>query len=222
VLDASGAAVVGVRIDLGGATTAVRFTDFTGGYTFHVDPGSYTLSASGDCALRPSSVTLTDVRADVRQDFVATGGGCVTATQSSVVMAGSVLTLRRNDRVFVLTFVNVRRASDHDSALKLLKIIAQEQPSSKETIIAGNPAIEREVLVHTEPSMLPGLALKGTTLQSPGSVIAVTTAIALGDTVLRFENQLRNDSDRATVAWVVAACRNLTPEEIPLLHQPFP
>src|SRR5437870_5828906 len=54
VRDATGNAVVGARIDLSGATRAVRFTDFTGGYTFHLDPGTYGLAASGQCPITPA------------------------------------------------------------------------------------------------------------------------------------------------------------------------
>ena len=45
VTDRQGTPLVGAQITLAGAAQAVRFSDLTGGFVFHVDPGAYSLTA---------------------------------------------------------------------------------------------------------------------------------------------------------------------------------
>ena len=83
VRDAAGKAVVGARIDLGGAAQAVRYTDFTGGYAFHVNAGNYTLTPSAPCTVSPLSATKS-VQSNTTQDFAVTTAGCAVSSQSGV------------------------------------------------------------------------------------------------------------------------------------------
>src|SRR5205085_2383719 len=53
--DSSGTPIVGGRVDLAGQAQAVRFSYFTGGFVFHVDPGSYSLLVGGACSFSPTT-----------------------------------------------------------------------------------------------------------------------------------------------------------------------
>jgi hypothetical protein len=56
VHDSSGNPVLGARIDLGEHEKAVRFTDLTGSYVFHVKAEDYRLHISGACVFTPKQV----------------------------------------------------------------------------------------------------------------------------------------------------------------------
>jgi hypothetical protein len=70
----AGHAVPGVKVTLAGSTTGFRYTDQTGAYSFFVNPGSYSLQASGGCAsFSPSVANLNGLRANRVQDFSGSG-----------------------------------------------------------------------------------------------------------------------------------------------------
>src|SRR5438046_3071968 len=77
--DPAGNAIVGGRIELDGDAFAVRRSDFTGGFAFHVDPGSYRLAVSGECSFASPSSILGRVTASTTADFDAAGRGCMAA-----------------------------------------------------------------------------------------------------------------------------------------------
>ena len=88
-------------------------------------------------------------------------------------------------------------------------------PSSWLTIDC-NPAVESVALL-TSPGPLCPAPCSGT--GSTTSLI-ITTAIAVGDTVVRLESQLPPSAPQSTTDAFLAAGRNFTPEEIPDLHGP--
>lgn len=187
--DGSGLAIVGGRIDLHGDARAIRFTDFTGGYTFHVNPGRYTLQASGDCPFTPSSVNEA-VQANVVQDFTA-GTGCVTASQSNVIGTGSVFRVRQGGNLLGRTYVDIeQRSGPSDALAELAEIVAERTAPSQSLTIAGNRAIQRQEVVTPAPPVP-----KGSGGPSSISFIAITTAIAVGDTVAGFESDLPINAD---------------------------
>ena len=223
IRDASGQAIVGARVDLrpdfGDDTRGIRFTDLTGGYSFRAKKGDYKLRASGACSFAPERVDKDDVKASVVQDFTA-GPGCVTASKSNTTATGSVLTVRQAGVVLGTTYVHLEQRSVPGDALARLAEIAAEQPASSLSLtIAGNPAIERQALVK-----LPGPELDIAGYSGPefGPFLALTTAIAVGGTVVRFESQLSGNADPATIALFLQVARNFTPAAMPDLHGPAP
>jgi hypothetical protein len=218
VRDASGNSVLGARIDLGEHPRAIRFTDFTGSYTFHVKPGDHDLRASGTCTFTPVKVDEDDMKVNVVHDFTA-GPGCVTitATQGNLNPTGSVMTIRKGSEVLGTTYVQIEaRSGPADAITRLNEIAAEQTTPSRSLTIAGSPSIERQVLVN-----LPGLDpdIEGGTGQA-SPFLALTTAIADGSTVVRFESQLAGTADAATIALFFQAGRNFTPAAIPGLHGP--
>ena len=223
IRDASGQAIVGARVDLrpdfGDDVRGIRFTDLTGGYSFRAKKGDYKLRASGACSFAPGRVDKDDVKANVVQDFTA-GPGCVTASQSNVTATGSVLTVKEGGVVLGITYVHLEQRSAASDALARLSEIAAEQPAPSTSLtIAGNPAIERRALV-TLPGPDPDVA--GGTNPELGPFLALTTAIAVGGTVVRFETQLSGKADPATIDRFLQVARNFTPAAIPDLHGPAP
>lgn len=66
-----GLAAPGVRVNLSGGAQAYRTTDSTGAYSFAVNPGSYSLSASREfSSFTPSVVNLNDIATSQRSVFV--------------------------------------------------------------------------------------------------------------------------------------------------------
>ena len=82
--------------------------------------------------------------------------------------------------------------------------------------IAGNPAIERQTLVRS-----PG-PHGGPTGPPPGPFLVITTAVAVGNRVVRFESQPPEDAPAATIARFIQIGRNFTADAIPDLHGPPP
>jgi hypothetical protein len=69
-----GEPVPGVRVTLNGSTQGFRTTDETGSYSFAVNDGSYSVSASGACAsITPGVVNLNNVTKNETQNFRGTG-----------------------------------------------------------------------------------------------------------------------------------------------------
>ncbi len=218
IKDASGQPILGARVDLTQHERAIRFTDMTGSYTFHVKPGSYSLRASGTCSFTPAKADLDNVKANVVQDFTA-GPGCVTvtATQSNLNPTGSVITVSMGGVALGTTYVRIEQRSSASDALARLNEIAAEQPAPTRSLtIAGYPAIERQVLV-TLPGPDPDIAGN---VGPAGPFLALTTAIAVGNTVVRFESQLSATADAATIVLFFQAGRNFTPDALPGLHGP--
>jgi hypothetical protein len=222
VRDASGKPIVGGRITLGGAAQALRFSDFTGGYTFHVAPGTYTLAASGDCALTPANVNLSNLTASRVQDFASSAAGCVTAAASSTVASGELLTVTQRGALLFTAGAQVTTYANAAQALAALQAIGQELGGSgvRSLTIAGFPAIERQTLVPLLPEFDDGGAGGG-----DGDAVlatAVTTAVAMNNVVVRFGALMPDGVTAATIARFFSTGRNFTPEEAPALHGPPP
>jgi hypothetical protein len=68
-----GQPVAGARVLLNGTTQGYRTTDETGAYSFAVNPGSYSVNASGTCgAFSPSVTNLNNLRANATANFQGT------------------------------------------------------------------------------------------------------------------------------------------------------
>jgi hypothetical protein len=213
VKDAAGNLVVGARVDLQGAAQAVRYTDFSGSYVFHVNSGSYTVWASGACTISPASANLGNVTANVVRDFTSSGSGCVTAKPSYVSATGQILDLKRGTQKLGRTQVQVRQRESSAAALERLATVATEQPGSKTLTILGNSAVERQILMPATKVMLPEDLAE---LRAKKTVL--TTAIASGDRLVRFETQLAGDVDRSTIDRVFSAGRNFDGLSEVVLH----
>jgi hypothetical protein len=73
-ITSAGHAVPGVKVTLAGSTTGFRYTDQTGAYSFFVNPGSYSLQASGGCAsFTPSVVNLNGLNHSQVENFTGSG-----------------------------------------------------------------------------------------------------------------------------------------------------
>jgi hypothetical protein len=217
--DAAGRAIVGAHVALDGDARAERLSNFTGGFDFHVSPGSYALRASGDCTFVAADVSLTGVVADTTQDFDATSDGCVTSTPSNVVSTGEVLTV---NPLGGYTFASIGSYSGAADAMAGLDLITEEIPSTPvhRLTIAGDPALEEQVVIHFSGPTIPAGGGGGD--PGGGSLLHVTTAIAAGDQVVRFETELPPDAAADVVDRFVAAGRSFTRDEIADLHGPPP
>jgi hypothetical protein len=212
--DASGQPIVGARVDLHGCERAIRFTDFTGGYSFHVNPGEFELRAAGACSFTPSEAHK-DVYMNVVQDFIG-GDGCATASQSDVTATGSVFTVRQGSTVLGITYVHIEQYSGPAEASARLQEIAAEQATpSRSLTIAGNPAIERQTLVTLET---PDPDLAGPAGSRNPTFTALTAAIAVGNNVVRYETQLPQDVASDVVSRFFQLDRNFTPDALHELH----
>ncbi len=70
-----GAPVAGARVLLNGNTQAYRTTDEVGNYSFSVNPGSYSVNASGACgSFSPGATNLNNLHANATANF--TGAQC--------------------------------------------------------------------------------------------------------------------------------------------------
>ncbi|HEY1731945.1 MAG TPA: carboxypeptidase-like regulatory domain-containing protein, partial [Terriglobales bacterium] len=220
VHDSSGNPVLGARIDLGEHEKAVRFTDLTGSYVFHVKAEDYRLHISGACVFTPKQVKEDDLKANATQDFTA-GPGCVTvtATQTNLNPSGSVFTVRKGTTLLGTTFVRLQDfASAGDAQAQLTRIVSEQSAPASPITIAGYPAIERQVLVNLSgPEQEPDI--KGAVPQN-GPFMVLTTAIAVGNTVVRFESQLPGAGDPATIALFFQTARNFNPAAMSTLHGP--
>jgi hypothetical protein len=210
VRDSSGTPIVGARIALSGAAQAVRFSDLSGGYTFHVSTGVYTVQASGECPLNPSSTLLT-VLADTTQDFAATAGGCATSAAPNVSPSGSMFLVKQGGTLLGYTMTYVMHfASATAAAARMQRIAAEKSTPPRSLTIAGFPALERQVTVALEDPDAPGGA-------NAGTGIALTTAIQVGSTVVRFQDELASDASQATITRFFAAGRNFTADQLSAL-----
>lgn len=209
--DPAGNGVIGGRIALDGDSRALRFSAFTGAFSFHVEPGTYQLTVSGDCSFEPASLGLGNLTAGVTVEVVATDAGCLTSTVSNANSNGVVLKV---DPIGSYTTANIASYSDADGAVASFNDIASEVPDSpiRRVIIAGNPAFERLALLwHVG---LQGVG--GTTM------LHIETAIAVAEQVVRFQTQLLPDATADTIDRFLDAGRSFTPDQIPELHGPPP
>jgi hypothetical protein len=207
--DAAGNAIVGARVALSGDASATRLSNFTGGFVFHVDPGSYGLAVSGDCSFASPSSRLGAITASTIADLDATTAGCMTSASSSVSVNGEVLTI---DTPAGTTLASVGKYE----AGKYLDTVATESPGAavRRVIIAGSPAVEYTTLI-TRPG--PQIDPRPITSRF------VVTAIAAGDDdAVYFGTQLPPDATRETMDRFFEAGRSFTREEIPELHAPLP
>jgi hypothetical protein len=143
VLDSSGAAIVGARLDLTRDGTATRFSDLTGGYVFHVNPGSYSLAASGDCPISPSSMGTGAITAAVTFDFTATGVDCVTSVVSSQTTTGSVHSLSQSGSQFGSAVLVSLETNSADPAASLKSVSMDGLPTCS-LLVAGEQAVEQK------------------------------------------------------------------------------
>jgi hypothetical protein len=96
VKDTSGLMVDGVVVKLSGSAQATATTDINGKYSFSVAPGSYSVSASGQCAsFEPNVVNLNNLTTGATVDFTGTGGFCLDftfsgATSGPLTISGAV------------------------------------------------------------------------------------------------------------------------------------
>jgi hypothetical protein len=217
VRDASGTPIVGAQINLNGTTSAIRFSDFTGGYTFHVGAGSYALAVTGACALTPANASFNNMTASQTQNFTRASGTCVTSAASSVVASGELLTLQQAGSTTGQIFVNIVPEIDQAHAVTRLQTIGGEQPNSpsRSVTIAGLPAIERQVLVpvfgseHDAGPLSQPFTLLGTSIASAGSVV-------------RFTRLVPGTASQAVATSFFTMARNFTPEETAALHGSLP
>jgi hypothetical protein len=208
--DPAGNNVVGGRVALDGDTHAVRLSNFTGGFAFHVEPGMYQLSVSGDCGFPSTPLRLREVTASATLDVAAANTGCVTSTVFDPNVNGEMLKI---DPIGSYTAVNVGSYADADRAVASFDDIASEVTDTpiRRVIIAGHPALERLASIwHSGPQGV-----------GPGStMLYVETAIAVGDQVVRFSTQLQPDAAVDTIDRFLDAGRSFTPDQIPELHAP--
>ena len=217
VKDAGGLPVLGARVDLGEHHRAVRFTDVTGSYTFHVKPGDFELAISGTCIFTPRRVEKDDLKASIVRDFLA-GLGCMTSVPSNLTSTGSAFVIRQGTNVIGTTYVHLEDLASPAAALSRLNQIAAEQPTPSISLtIAGFSAIERQTSINL-PGLDPDIA--GSAGHQTGPFFALTTAIADDHTVVRFESQLPKESSAATIAQFFQLARNFTPDALNSLHGP--
>ncbi len=223
VTDTSGIAVVGAEITLGGNAQAVRFSDFTGGYDFNVSPGSYSLTSSGACSVAPSNVSINNVSASVTQNFVATTTGCVTMSLVNVVATGQFMRLSQGGAVLGRTGVTLQNLATPAAAVASLQAIATELPgvSLRSLTIDGLPAVERQASLNYGASLMPEMP-GNHGAPSGGTMTSLTTAIAVGSTVARFNTNLPGNASANTISIFFRAGRDFTPNELPTLHGPLP
>ncbi len=221
-LDASGRPVIGGRIVLSGSAQALRFTDLTGGYTFHLSPGSYSLSVSGACPFTPANANINNLATNVVQNFTA-GAGCMVATNANVAPDGQVVRISQGGAPVAVTLTNVLPLTATGVTARLQDIVSERAEAIRSLTIAGFSAIEREALI-LPPDPASGLEIAGDDDDDGPTEpqLWLTTAIAAGSTVVRFETQLPPTAPAATVNAFFALARNFTPEEIPALHGPAP
>jgi hypothetical protein len=234
VWDASGAAIVGARIGLHGATDATRFTDLMGGFAFRVPPGSYTVTGSDDCAITGASADAPlrlDAAADVVQDFTAAGNGCVSAKPSNVSTAGCLILLSRRGRVESNIEVRVKLRSTPAEALEAFRaIVADERralgfakwaatervvlrtaPWSHLFTIAGSPVVQTRTVYPPArgPERGPNIGWR----------TALLTGIVTGSTAVEFTSQVPlGQDDPATVARLFGLARDFPVDELGALY----
>ena len=218
VRDSSNRPVVNARIDLGGATQAIRFSDFTGGYTFRVNPGTYSLTASGACSVTPTNVNINNMTANRVQNFTA-GAGCVVTQISNVASTGQVMRTSQNGANLALTLANAVTTTTAATTARLQDIVSESPQGVRNLTIGGFPAIERQTLIDAELKALESSA-KGRTTTS--AQIWLTTAIAAGNTIVRFETQVPENASAATIDSFFRIGRNFSSDQIARLRGPAP
>jgi hypothetical protein len=212
VVDREGQPIVGARIELSGSTTGTRFTDLTGRFGFHVAEGSYVVRVSAICALASSSAAADHLATDTELNFAAVGDGCVVARQSDVTPTGSMFAFRQRGALVAIVGARVIDLGDALAAQARVRDVAAELPSvpSVTTTVLGGLAVERQMLFRRRPR--PGYV----------EVRYVTLAVAVGGTFVRLEGHLWRDADATMIAWVAAAFRNMTVDEIASFTGPWP
>jgi len=203
--DASGNAIVGARVRLSGDAIAIRSSNFTGGFVFHVDPGPYGLSVSGDCSFSSPLSSLGRLTESATVDFDATSAGCMTSTPFDVTPNGEMLMVGPPDGY---TGASVFQ---YDAGT-YLDLVASEIPgaSVRRVLIAGDPAVEYTTLL-TKPG--PQVDPRPVTVRT-----LVTAIVSGGSDVTRFDTQLPPDATADAIQRYVDAARSFTREETAELH----
>ena len=139
------------------------------------------------------------------------------AIQSNLSQAGSTVTLKRGDIVLggVVTAVEPR-GNAAAAAARLQRIDNSQSTPATPITVNGNPGIERQMVVPLQGAAgdpdFPGATGK------EQQVLGLTTAIAVGDTVVRFDASLPDDADAVTVQLFLASHRNTVFDDIDALH----
>jgi hypothetical protein len=219
VVDASGAPVVGARIELRGAISATARTSFRGTYAFRVPPGSYSVTPSDACVLAPSTISLRSVARDTVADFAATGGDCFTSTQSHVIATGSMLSVHRGQDLVAITFAHFARCSTEAAALNRLQQIKDGMLIASRTVsLRGYPAVLGQGAGPMPgPSMAPGGPEYPARNPGPPAYL-VTTVIAIDKTVVSLGSHIRGDADSVTREHILGAAQDLSFEDMEALH----
>ena len=218
VKDPAGQAIAGIEIVLRGSAEASQRTDIAGRYAFQVDPGSYVLSSSGGCSLDPSVVGLNDLTANTSQDFLA-GDGCLAVAVESRSATGSSLTIQEKGEPIATLQVQTENHPSAQAVMARFGQIEQEQPEPVDFItIAGLPAIQRRVMLAGRRAMLDADLPGSRPISEP--VVVLTTAVAVGSVMVRFESQLASDADEADIQEVLAATHAAVPGSLAELRGP--
>ena len=222
VRDSSGRPVVGAQLNLDGATRAIRFSDFTGGFTFHVDRGSFTLVAttSTGCPLTPAGIVgFNNITTNKTQDFVGSGAACTTSSPIEVTATGQKMLLRTAGDVVGEVTARLETFADQATAVARLQAIAGQPPTgaSRSVTIAGLPAVERQVSLQIAGGLDPDEGLP-----AAERFTFLTTSIAFNGTVVRFERHDPGTIAPVTANAFFAAARNFSPEELAGLHGALP
>jgi hypothetical protein len=172
---------------------------------------------------------LADLASNASPELTATGTACVTSTPSNVVSSGEVLHLAEGDAGAGSTAVNVGQLCTPGDLtcctaqldVSELQQIAAGHPSSslRWVTIAGYPALEQQVTFTTPLPLCPAGCDPGFV---PATILAVTTTIAAGRTLVSFGTQIQADASADAVALILTAGESFTPEEIPELAGPPP
>lgn len=213
VTDGVGNPIVGQKIRLNGSLQAVRFTDISGGYAFHLNSGSYSINNWGSaCSLAPQNANLNNLNADTVQDFVGSGSGCAgnVGEVTNQTATGQVVKVPDGIGGSNRTIVSVKVEGSEVGALERLDLIAGEQPGAEDIQISAYPAIQRIARVRgTKIVMEVGFPVP--------EVIVVTVAVAVGESVIRFETHMSETATDEEIGKVLALGRNFNPANVELI-----
>lgn len=218
VLDGAGVPVIGARLDLSGDALAVRYTDFTGGFTFHLDGGDFRLSATAPCALAPAALEIHGLTGDATYTIAAdtTGSSCVTCPLRGRASPGFIRTLKRAGVALADVDGLVLAWGAEAVTADLEK--GREQPLGSggwvcDLSVAELPAIESQIPVHR-------YGAPDDQGRTDWDLLYLGTNIAVGDTLVSFQALVDPATPQETLDLFFATARNFTPEELPELYSP--
>ena len=218
VLDGSGAPVIGARLELSGDASAVRYTDFTGGFTFHLDGGDFRLNATAFCPLSPAGLEIHGLTGDATYTLTAapTGTSCVTCPLRGRASPGFIRTLKREGVALADVDALVLAWGAEAVTADLEK--GREQPLGSggwlcDLAVAELPAIELQIPVHRHGA-------PDEQGRTDWDLLSLGTNIAVGDTLVSFQAVVDPATPQETIDLFFATARNFTPEELPELFSP--